>query len=267
VAKTKYALVCAPSPAITAGLRIADTGDPNYQKAQVQHRAYCDALQRMGYTLIVLPPDRRYPDSVFTEDPAVIMHDVLVKARLRDPARAGEEAALMRALGPYFPEAKRYAIEAPGYLEGGDVIFTGQRLFVGITKRTNMQGARQLGAIAQEEFGTPLSLIPLPDHVLHLKSIASFVEAADGRRVILAEAPFAPQFEQAGYTVVPTPGKLRFDANVVFDAGTRQAIVHLPRVRTAAALQELGIRVTQITLTEFEKIDGAASCLSKLFSA
>ena len=218
MATIKYAAVRTPAQSIVDGLSIDQSAkNPDYRAAIAQHQEYCPALQDMGYTLIVLPPDDAHPDSVFTEDPVVILNDLLIKARLQDPSRRGEEDALFNALTRtrYFPEEKRFAINAPGTLEGGDTIFTGDRLFVGITRRTNILGARQLGKIARDVFGVPLSLIPLPDTVLHLKSIASFVRNADGEGYILAEARFAGLFERAGYPVIPTPGTRRFDSNVV----------------------------------------------------
>ena len=57
----------------------------------------------------------------------------------------------MRALG--YPVAR---IEAPGTLDGGDVLTVGDTVYVGTGGRTNSEGARQLGRL----LGRPSSRCP-----------------------------------------------------------------------------------------------------------
>ena len=62
-------------------------------------------------------------------------------ARPGAASRRGEVDSMADALRPL----RRLAfIQAPGTLDGGDVLVTPGRLFVGITERTNADGARQL---------------------------------------------------------------------------------------------------------------------------
>src|SRR6266404_2721673 len=94
----KHAIVCSPADTVDQGLRMAHLGEVNVSLLRRQHQAYCDALEELGFPLIKMPPENRYPDSLFVEDPAIIFRDVLVKTRLAHPARQGEEERLMDAL-------------------------------------------------------------------------------------------------------------------------------------------------------------------------
>ncbi len=58
----------------------------------------------------------------------------------------------------------------PAKLDGGDVLFTGKELFVGLTSRTNQEGLEFL----QETFAEyPVHGINVPSDTLHLKSMMS----------------------------------------------------------------------------------------------
>ena len=116
--KKKRAVVCFPADTLDCGLRLKDLGEVDIPLARKQHDEYCAALERLGYFIMRLPPDNRYPDSVFVEDPAVIIEDTLVVTRMQRGARQGEEMALEKILTPLF--SKVFTIQPPGCLEGGD---------------------------------------------------------------------------------------------------------------------------------------------------
>ena len=80
---------------------------------------------------------------MFVEDTAVVFDDVAVIARPGAASRRPEVDAMAAALRPYRPLA---FIEAPGTLDGGDVLVTPGKVFVGISGRTNEDGVRQLAA-------------------------------------------------------------------------------------------------------------------------
>ena len=130
-----------------------------------QHAAYEDALRRAGCRVERLPDAPDLPDSVFVEDTAVVFDDVAVIARPGAESRRGEVDAMAAALRPH----RRLAfIEEPGTLDGGDVLVTPGRVFVGISGRTNLEGANQLAShVAPLGF----EVIPVPvEGCLHLKS-------------------------------------------------------------------------------------------------
>ena len=74
----KYALVCSPADTLDKALRMKDLGDVDVVKAKEQHKIYCRALESLGFHLLPMRKDARYPDSVFVEDPAIVIQDMLI---------------------------------------------------------------------------------------------------------------------------------------------------------------------------------------------
>jgi dimethylargininase len=142
----------------------------DYAKAVEQHDAYEAALRRVGCEVRRLPDAPDLPDSVFVEDTVVVFDDLAVIARPGAASRRGEVDAMAEALRPY----RRLAfIQTPGTLDGGDVLVTPGRVFVGISGRTNADGARQLATHV-----SPLGFETIPVPVtgcLHLKSAVTTI--------------------------------------------------------------------------------------------
>ena len=142
----------------------------DYQRAVQQHVAYERCLERLGCTVERLPDAPELPDSVFVEDAAVVFDDLAVIARPGAASRRPEVDAVAAALRAH----RRLAfIEAPGTLDGGDVLVTPGKVFVGISGRTNADGVDQLATLI-----APLGfdVVPVPvTGCLHLKSAVTAV--------------------------------------------------------------------------------------------
>src|ERR1700758_2321636 len=141
----KHAIVRPPSATFARGLTSADLGAPDIARARAQHATYCDALEQCGVELIRLPADEAFPDSTFVEDTAVLTPECAVVTRPGAPSRGGETAAIEAVLLGWFSTCHR--IEEPGTLEGGDVCRAGDHFFIGVSERTNADGAHQLAAL------------------------------------------------------------------------------------------------------------------------
>ena len=118
----------------------------NLAKAQQQHRAYEQTLEKLGARVISLPAEPDLPDSMFVEDPAIVLDELAVILPLGTKSRRPEAATLAQALSQ-FRILKQ--VVAPGALEGGDVLRIGRTLFVGLSSRTNVQGIAQLKALLE----------------------------------------------------------------------------------------------------------------------
>ena len=162
----RHAIVRKPCRNLGLGLTTANLGKPDYDKAMDQHAAYIDVLRSCGLEVIILEPDERYPDSTFIEDTAVVTEKMAIVTNPGAPSRKGEEVSVAAALRSFFPALE--SIKPPGMLEGGDVMRVGDHFFIGISQRTNPQGADQLVQILSK-FGYTATLVSLKD-VLHLKT-------------------------------------------------------------------------------------------------
>src|SRR5215203_813300 len=142
----------------------------DYAAAVREHEAYEEALRRIGCVVQRLPELPDNPDSVFVEDTAVVTDEIAVIARPGAESRRAEVDSTAEALRPL----RRVAfIQPPGTLDGGDVLVTPGKVFVGITQRTNVDGARQL-AMHLAPFGYQTLPVPVTG-CLHLKSAITLV--------------------------------------------------------------------------------------------
>lgn len=259
----RYALVRTPADSLPNALRMKDLGGVDLALACRQHNSYCKALEELGFSLMRLPREDRFPDSVFVEDPAIIINDVLITARLRDPKRQGEEPLLQEALTPYFTRVFR--IDPPGFVEGGDVLITADHIYVGLSKRTNENGAEQLAKIARDELCLETTIFSIPESYLHLKGEATFhyADSSTNRPFLMVSEEIASHFYKTDDRLIITPAEERFGGNNISCNGLM--FVHKGRPKTKALLKRAGFTTKEIDMSEFEKIDGAMTCLSKLF--
>src|SRR5687767_5610169 len=103
----KKAIVRPPGRNLADGLTSVDQGKPDYERALRQHRAYCEALQSCGLSLIELEADEQYPDSTFVEDTALVTGRGAILTRPGASSRAGEVDSIDPVLRSFFSDLRR----------------------------------------------------------------------------------------------------------------------------------------------------------------
>ena len=250
----KHAIVRRPGPGFSGGITTAALGPPDYELALEQHDRYCEALKACGLELIALDPEPAYPDCPFVEDTAVVTESVAVIARPGAERRRGEEIAVEEALSP-FRTIER--IESPGTLDGGDVLPVKRCVFIGLSDRTNFEGARQLGSILTRH-GYSVTVIPVGE-MLHLKSGVNHA-GGDALAITggLSKLDAFSRFELAHI-----PREEAYAANCLFVNGRLLVAAGFPRA--LAEYERLGREIVQLDVSEFRKMDGGLTCLSIRF--
>ncbi len=163
----RRALVRRPGPRLAEGLITHIERQPvDVPLALRQWDAYVQAFADNGWTTLEVPPADDCPDAVFVEDTMVVYRDVVVIARPGADERKPETIDAEQAIEALGYEVNR--IEAPGTLDGGDVLKVGDTVYVGCGGRTNSEGIEQLRAILTP-LGARVVAVPL-SRVLHLKS-------------------------------------------------------------------------------------------------
>ncbi len=142
------AIVRTPCKNLVNGITSANLGKPNYTRALSQHQHYIDALKQCGLNVTILGPDEAYPDSTFVEDTALVTPRCSIVTNPWAVSRKGEIEAIATVLNKLDRPVKR--IEAPGTLDAGDVMMVGSHYYIGLSERTNAEGARQLTAILND---------------------------------------------------------------------------------------------------------------------
>jgi dimethylargininase len=223
-------------------------------RARAQHRAYETALERAGCVIVHIEAAPALPDSVFVEDLAVVLDEVAVVTRPGAPSRRPEIDGVARLLARYRPLA---AIDAPGTLDGGDVLVVGRTLYVGMSGRTNAAAAAQLRTIVAPH-GYTVREVAVTG-CLHLKSAVT--RLTDGR--LLANRAWIDAAPFAGETLIEVDPSEPDAANVVTIGGTLIYPAAFPHTR--GRLERLGYQVHAVEVSEIAKAEGAVTCCSLIF--
>lgn len=244
------------------GIRLADCeltylerAPIDLQRARSQHRAYESALRQFGIDVLSLPADDDHPDACFVEDTAVLLGQLAVMLRPGAASRRGEIEPIARVLGATH-DLRR--IEAPGTIDGGDVLQADHALYIGVTDggRTNREGAEALRVIAMQA-GYDVHVVPFHG-CLHLMSAVSYLgdrSVIIDRRCVDA-ASFSPL---RAIDVAPNEPQ---GANVL-DIGDA-LLVAASAPKTATALRKRRYTVHSLDISEFEKAEAGLTCLSLL---
>jgi dimethylargininase len=233
----------------------------DYPRAVAEHEQYEAALRALGCRLQRLPDAPDLPDSVFVEDAAVVFDDVAVIARPGAASRRPETDAMATALRPY----RRLAfIQAPGTLDGGDVLVTPGRVFVGISGRTNEDGMRQLAAIGGAH-GFEVIAVPVSG-CLHLKSAVTVacLPPLGGRVVLVVNPDWVDVDHFAEFDLIEVDPSEPAAANVLRIGERLICAEEYPETRRR--LDAHGLLTHAVPAGELAKAEGGVTCCSVMVS-
>ncbi|MAF66901.1 MAG: dimethylargininase [Planctomycetes bacterium] len=225
----------------------------NAARARAQHGAYVDWLRARGVLVEVLEPLAGSPDACFVEDTAIVLDEVAIVTRPGVESRRGEVDSVAAALAPH---RELIRIEAPAILEGGDVVVTEETLFVGLSGRTNHAGLKEL-AHSVLPFGYRVKAVEVSG-CLHLKSAMTLIAP----RTLLVQPAWIDLARVEGFELIPVDSEEPFAANTLRVGDSLLHPACFPRTR--ASLSGRGFAVTPLDIGEFQKAEGAVSCLSLL---
>ena len=246
------AIVRRPGRNFANGITTSNLGQPDFSKALEQHAAYCEALIRCGMELTVLEADERYPDGCFVEDTAVVNSRVAVISRPGAASRMGEEEEIAQVLSGY---GIVECITPPGTLEGGDVLRAENHYFIGLSARTNTEGASQLSAILSKH-GFTSSVIRV-EAGLHLKSDIAYLGKGN-----FISTPVFSKIAHPSNTIILDQDEY-YSANCL--AVNDFLLIAKGFPKSKMKILELGYNIIELEMSEFRKMDGGLTCLSLLF--
>lgn len=237
---------------------VSDPGRrPDVALARKQHDGYARVLADAGFDVERIPADDDHPDSVFIEDTAVIVGSIAVVTRPGAAERRGEVGPVAEALQKKLPLAR---IEAPGTLDGGDVMIVGGRVYVGRSQRTNVAGIAQLETIAASQ-GMEVTTVPVRG-VLHLKS--AVLPVSDTTVVVTPDTVDEQLLSEL--TMVHEASHERHEFSAV-RLGPNKVLVTASAPDTAGLVTEAGITTIPIDVSEIQAADGGLTCMSIIYSA
>lgn len=226
------------------------------EKARAQHSAYEAMLERLGARVISLPAEPDLPDSMFVEDPAIVLDEIAVIFPSGAESRRREAISLAKAIGEF---RELEYVKLPGTIEGGDILKIGRRLYAGVTRRSNEEGIGQLRGILAP-LGYEVIAVPV-NGCLHLKSAVTFI----GRNTLLANRKWfdVSVFDEYEWIDVDpseahAANALALGENVMFPEAFQQ---------TRARIEARGFRVVSIDMSELQKAESGLTCSSLIFEA
>ena len=240
----------------------------DHARAVEEHEQYEEALRSLGCRVERLPDAPELPDSVFVEDAAVVFDRVAVITRPGAASRRPEVDAVAAALAPHRPLA---FIQAPGTLDGGDVLVTPGKVFVGISGRTNEEGVRQMAAIIAPH-GFETIAVPVTG-CLHLKSAvtvcllppSSFAlrateDKSGGRTALLINPAWVDAAFFDGFDLIEVDPAEPAAANVLLIGDT--VLCADEHARTRRRLEARGFVTRSVPAGQLAKAEGGLSCCS-----
>ena len=233
----------------------------DYARAVAEHAQYEAALTALGCRVERLPDAPDLPDSVFVEDAAVVVDEIAVIARPGAASRRPEVQAMANALRPHRPLA---FIEPPGTLDGGDVLVTPRKVFVGISGRTNEDGVGQLRSTLALH-GYEVIAVPVIG-CLHLKSAvtAVFLLPERGGGTLLINPDWVDRAYFDGFELIEVDPSEPAAANVL-RLGER-LICAGEHPKTRQRLSARGFVTQPVPAGELAKAEGGVTCCSVILA-
>ena len=249
------AIVRKPGRSMTKGLSNSNLGVPDYIKAVKQHESYVSALKFCGLKVEVLEADENFPDSTFVEDVALLTPHCAIITNPGALSRRGEIIGIKKTVQKYYTDVEQ--ISLPGTVEAGDIMMVGDHFYIGLSNRTNLNGAEQSINILNK-YGMSGSIIKLKK-VLHLKTGLAYLE--NNNLVVCGEFLLNPEFQK--FNIIEIPHEESYAANCIWV--NNNVLIPKGYPITKQRIIKAGYPVLEIDVSEFRKLDGGLSCLSLRF--
>lgn len=246
------AIVRQPAASVIDGLRDGEGPSPTHSGVVEEHQAYVAALWEAGLVVDVLPALEAFPDSVFVEDPAFVLPEGAILLNPGAPSRGGEAAELAPALVAQFGEVAR--LDA-GHADGGDVLILPGEILVGLSARTDREGAEAL-ARWLESIGRRARIVGTPPGVLHFKTACALLD----EEMVIATPALAEAGLFGGLKVVRTGDGEEAAANMLRVNDVVLVGANFPR--TIERIVNRGHAVRPLAVEQIGRIDAGLSCMS-----
>jgi len=252
-AKARYAIV-RPVPESYNHCVRTNTEQIHVELARRQHKEYCKALEHVGLKLIWVKRDDGLPDSCFVEDTAFVAGEKGIICNMSVKSRVLEVIEVTRVLAGL---KEVHSVKAPATIDGGDVLQVEDRVYIGLSARTNSEAIEQVKRILR---GSGLDVVPVEVRaVLHLKSACTYL---GDNYVILSRENLDTSSLSGLKKIIVTKGE-EYAADCLAVNGTVLMAKGYPK--TKKLVENQGFRVEELEMSEFRKGEGALTCLSIIF--
>ena len=227
----------------------------NPKIAEQQHSIFVETLKKNDVEVILLPPDEKYPEQVFTRDIGFTLGNHIFVSEMAHDVRKGEEQSFLKWLN----ETKITYTNLKGdKIEGGDVLIDGNSIYAGVSNRTNKHAIKDLQKLLPTY---EVIDIPFTDTFLHLDCVFNILSPTEaliypGEIEKKKEKHLA---ERYSLIEVSTEEQATMGTNVL-SIGDKK-IISLPMNKNVnKELEKRGYTVIEVDISEIIKSGGAFRC-------
>lgn len=223
--------------------------------AMKQHKELVQKLEEHGVEVILLPPARKFPEQVFTRDIGFTLGHTIFVADMANKVRQGEEEILKNWLKG---EEVSYFNIVSDYIEGGDVIIDGDKIFIGISNRTNEFAIEHLKSLL-----TTFNIISIPfkDKYLHLDCVFNIISPTEA--LIYREGMGSKEVNilASHYDLIDVSREEQFTLGTnVLSIGNKKVFSLPINKHVNDQLRKRGYEVIEVAFSEIIKSGGSFRC-------
>jgi N-dimethylarginine dimethylaminohydrolase len=229
---------------------------PNPQLMAEQHQMLVKVLRDSGVDVYSLKPDPHLPYQHATRDVGTVIGDRLVLSSMMEPSRRGETEVARQVL-------KRYGLtvlEPDGHVEGGDILVHGTTLYVGIGKRTDLEGAEYLCRTFKHDLD--IAVLPFKQIYTHLDTV--FGVAGPDLALVYEEAFNPPELERirAAFprVILLDEAEQKTGGANVLSLDPELVVSIAENVSVNERLRQAGLEVVTVSYSEVIKSGGSVRC-------
>lgn len=226
------------------------------EKALEQHENFVNTLKKHDIEVILLPYHKKYPEQVFTRDIGFTLGETVFVADMASDIRDGEEEVLKRWLED--EEISYYSIKGH-QIEGGDVIIDQDRVYIGLSNRTNQDAINHLHDLLHRKF--EIHTIDFESKFLHLDCVFNIIspELALIYPPALNKGDYQKFNDQYELIEVSQEEQFTLGTNVL-SIGNKK-IISLPvNQKVNEELSKRGFEIIEVDITEIIKSGGSFRC-------
>ncbi len=247
----KNALVRKPSKSIINALSSRNI-KPEYELILKEHNDYVKGLKNSGILIHNLESLKNFPDSVFIEDPALIYKSNCIILKPYHPSRIGESKIIKNEIVNYFQNI--FIIEN-GNIEGGDILNINNHFIIGLSKRTNELGAKNL-SILLKLLGASVKICKTSNDILHFKSECSYI---DEETLLVSQRMSKIDYLRKNFQLIKLPEGEELAANAL---RVNNKILIADGFFKIEEILSSKYDLIKININEISKIDAGLSCMS-----
>jgi len=221
-----------------------------------QQMKFFDVLEETGAKLIHTTPLWDCPDQLNTRDPSFVIGNTFFVSSMKETLRVNEKKGLSKIIDSI--ESQIVYLDNCT-IEGGDVLLMYDTVFVGISRRTSLDGVKQLKKHLPQNYN--ILPIYLKNGFLHLDTVFNILTDEDAIICSAAIEDDSIRLLENYFSIVDISleEQLHLGTNIL-NISPRKIITQTQNKRINKELNKRGFEIIEVEYSEIAKLGGAFRC-------